>query len=407
MAMLTRRTALTGATALAAIPKLGRTQSASVLKIGILNDQSGVYRDVGGPVSVACAKQAISEFASQNGLQVELRVADHQNKTDVGMSVARQWFDEGVDVIMDIQGSGVALAINNLVAERDKVMMACNVGTSELDGKACKPTTIHWAFNTYMLAATEGSALVKHGGNTWYFIRADYAFGKSMQDDTTAVVEKHGGKVLGSVAMPFPSTDFSSAILQAQASGAKVVALANAGLDLINCVKQAVEFGLTRSGVKLATLLMYQNDVHALGLQTAQGSVIATTYYWDLNDRTRDFAKRVWQAAGNAPPNMSQAANYSALLHYMKCAVALGPENVKKSGRTAVGWMKQNPVEDDVFGRAPIRPDGVVAARAYVFEVKSPAESGYPWDYFKLVDQVSPEQAWQPLSESACPLVRS
>jgi branched-chain amino acid transport system substrate-binding protein len=207
--------------------------------------------------------------------------------------------------------------------------------------------------------------------------------------------------------MPFPSTDFSSAIIQAQASGAKVVALANAGLDLINCVKQAVEFGLTKSGVKLATLLLFQNDVHALGLQVAQGSFIATTYYWDLNDRTRAFAKKVWAAAGNAPPNMSQAANYSALLHYMKCAKAMGPENVKKSGRAAVEWMKKNPVDDDVFGKAAIRPDGIVASTAYLFEVKSPAESKYAWDYFKLVDKVSPDLAWVPLAESACPLAKA
>ncbi len=407
--MLTRRNTLAGvgAAALSTLPRRSRAQANQTLRIGILNDQSGVYRDVGGPVSVACAKQAIAEYASQNGLQVELRVADHLNKTDVGLAVARQWFDDGIDVIMDIQGSGVALAINGLVADRDKVMMACNVGTSELDGKNCRPTTIHWAYNTYLLSSVEASTLVKHGANTWYFIRADYAFGRAMQDDATAVVEKSGGKVLGSIAMPFPSTDFSSAVIQAQASGAKVVALANAGLDLINCVKQAVEFGLTRSGVKLATLLLFQNDVHALGLQVAQGSYVATTYYWDLNDRTRGFAKRVWAAAGNAPPNMSQAANYSAMLHYMKCAKAMGPENVKKSGRAAVEWMKKNPVDDDVFGKATIRPDGIVAAQAYLFEVKAPSESKYAWDYFKLVDNVPPEQAWMPLADSACPLAKA
>lgn len=361
---------------------------------------------MGGPLSVICARQAIAEFASQHGLAVELRVADHLNKTDIGASVARQWFDDGVDVIMDIQGSGIALALAGMVADRDKVMMACNVGTSELDGKACQPTTLHWGYSTYMLSAAEGPALVRQGGDTWFFIRADYAFGRAMQDDATAVVERSGGKVLGSIALPFPSTDFSAAIVQAAASGAKVVALANAGLDLVNCVKQAVEFGLTRKA-RLATLLMFQNDVHAIGLEAAQGSVVATTYYWDLNDHTRAFAGRVAAATGGTPPNMCQAANYSALLHYMKCAAALGPEAVKKSGRAAVLWMKQNPVQDDVLGAATIRPDGIVASAAYLFEVKAPAESRRPWDYFKLIAEVPPEQAWIPLDRSACKLLKS
>jgi len=312
--MLTRRAALAGAAGAASPPRRARAQAANTLRIGVLNDQSGVYRDVGGPLSVICARQAIAEFASQHGLAVELRVADHLNKTDIGASVARQWFDDGVDVIMDIQGSGIAL--------------------------------------------------------------------------------------------PFPSTDFSAAIVQATASGAKVVALANAGLDLVNCVKQAVEFGLTRKA-RLATLLMFQNDVHAIGLENAQGSVVATTYYWDLNDHTRAFAGRVAAATGGTPPNMCQAANYSALLHYMKCAAALGPEAVKKSGRAAADWMKRHPVQDDVLGAATIRPDGIVASAAYLFEVKAPAESRRPWDYFKLIAEVPPEQAWIPLDRSACKLLKS
>jgi len=404
--MVTRRAALAGVAAATSLPRHARAQAVKALKIGILNDQSGVYRDVGGPLSVICARQAVAEFANQHGLAVDLRVADHLNKTDVGTSIARQWFDDGVDVIMDIQGSGIALALAGMVVDRDKVMMACNVGTSELDGKGCQPTTLHWAYNTYMLSAAEGSSLVRQGGDTWFFIRADYAFGRAMQDDATAVVEKNGGKVLGSIALPFPSTDFSAGIVQAAASGAKVVGLANAGLDLVNCVKQAVEFGLTRKA-RLATLLMFQNDVHAIGLEIAQGSVVATTYYWDLNDHTRAFAKRVAAATGNTPPNMCQAANYSALLHYMKCAAALGPETVKQSGRAAVQWMKQHLVQDDVFGTATIRPDGIVASAAYLLEVKSPAESRQPWDYFKLIAEVPPEQAWIPLDQSACKLLKS
>ena len=402
--MLNRRTLVGSAATLAVAARGARAQGNNTIRIGMLNDQSGVYRSVGGPGSVACARQAVDEFAASHGLTVDIRVSDHQNKPDVGVAIARQWFDEGVDVVVDIQGSAIGLALNNLVRDRNKVMLACNVGTTDLDGKACSPNTVHFAHDTYMCSKSTGGALVKQGGTTWFFIRADYAFGKSMEDNTTAFVEKGGGKVLGSVAVPFPNSDFSAAIVQAQASGAKVVGLAEAGADLVTCIKQAAEFGLVRRGQKLAALLMFIQDVHALGLQTAQGLVLSTTFYWDLNDRTRSFAKRVWRAMGDAPPNMSQSANYSGVLHYLKAVAALGPAEAKKSGLAAVNWMKAHPIDDDALGVATIRPDGRVISPAFLCEVKTPQESRYAWDYYKVLATTPADQAWRPLGEGGCPL---
>jgi branched-chain amino acid transport system substrate-binding protein len=379
-----------------------------VLRLGVLNDQSSTYRDNGGIGSVACVRQAVAEFAAAHGLNVEVVTADHQNKPDVGVAIARQWFDQGVDVLLDIQGSAIALALNNLVRERDKVMLASNVGVAELTGRACTPNTLHWAHDTYMLARSTGTALVRAGGDTWFFIRADYSFGKALQDDATTFVTRAGGKVVGSVAMPFPSADFSAALLQAQASRAKVVGLANAGDDLINCVKQAGEFGLTRRGQRLAALLMFISNVHALGLEAAQGLVLTESFYWDMNERTRAFSERI-MASGfprQTRPNMSQAAAYSATLHYLKAAAALGAAEAKRSGAAAVARMKTMPVEDDAFGGARVREDGRVVSPTYLFEVKRPDESRGAWDYYKLISTISPEDAWRPLAEGGCPLVR-
>ncbi|MBN9563893.1 MAG: ABC transporter substrate-binding protein [Alphaproteobacteria bacterium] len=404
--MLTRRTALAGAAALTAAGGIRpvRAQGDTTIRIGVLNDESGVYRDVGGPGSVACVKQAVAEYASQNGVNVEVRVADQQNKPDVAVGIARQWFAEGVDVITDIQGSAIALGLQSVVKNADKVMLACNVGTSDLTGKACSPNTIHFAYDTYMVGSATGSAVVKQGGDTWFFIRADYAFGKSLQSDTTGVIERNGGKVVGSIAVPFPNTDFSGALIAAQSSGAKIIGLAEAGTDLVNCLKQAAEFGITKRGQKLAALLLFINDVHAIGLSAVQGLVLSNTFYWDLNDRTRKFTARVREAIG-APPNMSQAANYTAVLHYLKAVKAIGVPAAKQSGLAAIKWMKANKIEDDAYGEATIRPDGLTVSPGYLCEVKSPEQSKHPWDYYKVLATIPVADAWRPLNAGGCPLV--
>jgi branched-chain amino acid transport system substrate-binding protein len=406
--MSTRRAFLVGGAAMAAArPSFG--QGGPVIRLGVLNDQSSTYRDNGGAGSVACVRQAVAEFASAHGLSVEVVTADHQGKPDVAVGIARQWFDGGVDVLLDIQGSAIALALNNLVRERDKVMLASNVGVAELTGRSCTPNTVHWAHDTYMLARSTGTALVRAGGDTWFFIRADYSFGKALQDDATTFVTRAGGRVVGSVAMPFPSSDFSSALLQAQASRAKIVGLANAGDDLVNCVKQASEFGLTRRGQRLAALLMFINNVNALGLEAAQGLVLTESFYWDMNERTRAFSERIVGSGFNrqARANMSQAAAYSATLHYLKAVAAVGAAEAKRSGAAVVARMKTMPVEDDAFGGATVRADGRVVSPTYLFEVKRPDESRGGWDYYKLVSTVAPEDAWRPLTEGGCPLVRA
>ena len=407
--MPTRRVLHIGAAGavVAAAARRASGQSAPVIRLGVLNDQSSTYRDNGGPGSVACVRQAVAEFASAQGMAVEVLAADHQNKPDIGVGIARQWFDQGVDALLDIQGSAVALAVNNLVRERDKVMLATNVAVPDITGKGCTPNTVHWAYDTQMLSRTAGAAVVRAGGDNWFFIRADYSFGKALQDDTAASVQRAGGRVLGGVAMPFPSADFGAALLQAQSSRAKVVAFANGGDDLLNCIKQAGEFGLARRGQMLAALLLFVNNVHALGLAACQGLVLTESYYWDLNPRTRAVAERV-VASGfdrRLKPNMSQAAGYSAALHYLKAAASLGAAEAKRSGTAVVARMKAMPVEDDMLGRAVVRADGRVASPAYLFEVKRPEESAGPWDYYKLVAAVPPEEAWRPVAEGGCPLV--
>ena len=404
--MLTRRAAL-GAVATFATAGGSRdlrAQSTPVIRIGVMNDQSGVYRDVGGLGSVVCVKQAVAEFAAQNGLNVEVLTADHQNKPDLGMSIARQWFDQGVDVITDVQGSGIALALTKLARERDKVMMACNVATSELTGKSCSPNTVHFGYDTYMTANVTGSAVIKQGGDSWFIMYADYAFGKQMKEDLTAIVTRNQGKVVGTLSVPFPNNDFSSQLVQAQNSGAKIIGLAEAGLDLINVIKQAAEFSITQRGQKLAAFVVFIEDIHGLGLQVAQGLQLSNVYYWDRDDRSRAFAKRVWTAMGNQPPNQSHAANYSAVLHYMRAAKALGPAEAKKSGATAVTWMKAHKLEDDVLQGVSIRADGRVMSPAFLCEVKKPEESKYPWDYYHIRAVIPPEQAWRPLADGGCPL---
>lgn len=387
----------------------GFAQGAPTIRIGILNDQSSAYRDNGGLGTVACARLAVSEMAGPLGLNVEIVAADHQNKPDVAMSIARQWLDQGVDAICDLQNSAIALAINNLMRERDKVMLAFNVGTAELTGGACSPNVIHWAYDSNMLPRVAGTALVRDGGDTWFFIRADYSFGRALQDDATTFINRAGGRVVGSVALPFPSTDFASALLQAQSSRAKVIGLANGGDDLVNAVKQAGEFGITRRGQRLAAMLIFINNVSAMGLAAAQGLVLSETFYWDMNDKTRGFTQRAFGAGFDRSkrPNMSQAAAYAGTQHYLKAVAALGAAEAKRSGSAVVARMKQMPVESDVYdGPGAVRADGRAVTPAYLFEVKRPEESRGDWDFYKLLATVPIDQAWRPLTETGCSLVR-
>jgi branched-chain amino acid transport system substrate-binding protein len=407
---LTRRGLIaTAAGAAAAVPLPSRHARAQTptLKFGVLTDLSGPYKDIGGPLAVECARLAVADFgAAAKGMKVEVVQADHQNKPDIGAGIARQWFDrDGVDVILDVPNSGVALAIAGVAKEKNKIFLPSNPGTSDLTGKACNANTIHWSYDTWMLAHATGSALVKTGGTTWYFITADYAFGHALQRDTSQFVESAGGKVLGASPYPFPGTsDFSSFLLQAQASGAKVVGFANAGADTINSIKQAKEFGITQT---LAGLLVYISDIHSLGLATAQGLVISSSFYWDLNDRTRAFSERLWAKVPNVRAGMGQAGDYSAALHYLKVAHEMGVAQAKKDGAATVARMKAMPTDDDCFGKGRIRVDGRKLHPAYLFQVKKPSESRKPWDYYIVRATIPAEEAFRPLKDGGCPLVKS
>lgn len=406
-ATITRRGVLGTASALAAAAPFRRARArGKPIKIGVLNDMSGPYRDTGGPTSVACVRQAVAEFAS-HGLPVEIVSGDHQNKPDVGAGIARQWIDtEGVDLIVDVPTSSVALAVNTVCHQRNKAYLNTGAATTDLTGKACTPVTIHWSYDTYMLAHSTAGSLVRAGLKSWFFITADYVFGHQLQRDATAVVKEAGGNVLGAALYPFPSTsDFSAFLVQAQASGAKVVGLANAGEDTVNSVKQAHEFGLTTSGVKLAALLATISVVHSLGLKTAQGLVLTESFYWDLNAGTRAFTKRLI-AAQHPPvyPNQEPAACYAGTLHYLKSVMALGAAKAG-DGAAIVAHMKSVPAEDDAFGKTVIRADGRAMVPAYLFEAKTPAESKGEWDLYKLVNTTSPANSAPPVS--ACKLVRS
>ncbi len=413
MTQFSRRGVLTGGAALTASGALSvssaRAQGAGTIKIGVLNDQSGLYRDLSGPGSTVCVRQAVSELGAL-GFNVEVVQADHQNKPDVGANIARQWIDrDGVDMIIDVPTSSVALAINGIVREKNKVYINSTGASSDLTGAQCSPNTVHWTYDTWMLANGTGSAMVRAGGDTWFFITADYAFGHALERDTTGFIRAAGGRVLGSVRTPFPgTTDFSSFLVQAQASRAKVIGLANAGGDTINCVKQAAEFGITRRGVKLAGLLIFITDVHSLGLQAAQGLVLTESFYWDLNDRTRALTTRVRpNMPNNAPPTMAQAGCYAGALHYLKAVKDLGVAAAKADGAAVVTRMKAMPTNDDAFGEGQIRADGRKIHPVYLFEVKKPEESRGPWDYYKVVQTTPIDQAFRPLAEGGCSLVRS
>jgi len=375
-----------------------------VIKIGVLNDQSGLYADLAGPGSVVAAKMAAEDSGGKIGdATIEVIFADHQNKPDVGSNIARQWYDvDGVDVIVDVPTSSVALAVSQITREKNKVFLGSSPGTSDLTGKACSPNTIHWTYDTYALAHTTGSAVVQTGGDTWFFLTADYAFGQALERDTSAVVTSSGGKVLGSVKHPLNTTDFSSFLLQAQSSKAKVIGLANAGGDTINSIKAASEFGIVKGGQKLAGLLVFLSDIHALGLPTAQGLLLSESFYWDRDDQTRAFSKRYAQRMNGRMPTMAQGGVYSAVLHYLKAVKALKSDS---DGRAIVEQMKKTPTDDPVFGKGSIRQDGRKLHPMYLYEVKKPSESKGPWDYYKLVKEVPPDQAFRPLDKGECPLV--
>jgi branched-chain amino acid transport system substrate-binding protein len=378
-----------------------------MVKIGALSDQSGLYADLGGPGSTLAAQMAAEDSGLQaKGWKIDVISGDHQNKPDIGTTIARQWFDvDKVDVIVDVPNSGVALAVNNVVKEKNGVYINSGAATSDLTNAQCSPNTVHWTYDTYMLAHTTGQALVKAGGDTWFFLTADYAFGAALERDTTAVITANGGKVVGGVKHPLNTSDFSSFLLQAQSSKAKIIGLANAGGDTTNSIKQAAEFGIVKGGQKLAALLLFLTDVKAIGLETAQGLNFTETFYWDMNDDTRAFSKKFSARMKNgAPPTMVQAGVYSGLLHYFKALDALGGN--PHDGVKVVEKMKAIPTEDTLFGKGEIQPNGRTIHSAYLFEVKKPSESKGAWDFYKLIGTVPGDQAFTPLSESKCSLLK-
>jgi len=379
--------------------------SDNVIKIGILSDMSSLYTDLAGAGSVVAARMAVADSGiEKRGIKVEFVSADHQNKPDVGSNVARQWYDvDKVDVIVDVPNSGVALAVNQITRDKNKVFLASGPGSSDLTGKACSPNTVHWAYDTWMLANGTGTAMTKAGGDTWFFITADYAFGAALERDTTAAVQRNGGKVLGGVRAPLNNQDFSSFLLQAQASKAKVIGLANAGGDTTNSIKQAAEFGIVKSGQSLAGLLVFLTDIHALGLNTAQGLVFTETFYWDMNDQTRAFSKRFTEQDKGIHPTMVHAGVYAAVLHYLKAVEALKSD---ADGAKVVAKMKEMPTDDPLFGKGTIRVDGRKIHPAYLVEVKKPSESKGPWDYYKVKATIPADQAFRPLKDGECSLVK-
>ena len=377
------------------------------VKIGVLSDMSSFYADIGGPGSVAAAKMAIADFAKDHpNVKVEMISGDHQNKPDIGTQIANQWYDvDKVDMIIDVPNSGVALAVSQVANNKNKVFIVSGAAASDLTGPKCNANTVHWTYDTWMLANGTGTAIVKTGGDTWFFLTSDYAFGHALERDTMAAVEKAGGKVLGKVRHPLNTNDFSSFLLQAQSSKAKVIGLANAGGDTINSIKQAAEFGIVKGGQSLAGLLVFASDVAALGLPTAQGLVLTETWYWDANDANRAWTKR-WHEAGAAAgkfPTMIHAGVYAGITHYLKTRLAMGPG--EHDGKSVVAKMKSIPTDDPLFGKGEVRADGRVIHPAYLFEVKKPSESKYPGDFYKLRATIPANEAFRPLNEGKCPLV--
>ncbi len=382
----------------------GAQVSGNVVKIGVLSDMSGPYADLAGPGSVVAARMAVDDYlkATKSQLKVEVVSADHQNKPDVGSGIARKWYDsDGVDMILDVPTSSVALAVSQVTREKGKALVDTGAGTADLTGKDCSPNTVHWLYDTWMLAHGTGSAVVKSGGDSWFFLTTDYAFGTAMERDATEVIKAAGGKVVGSVKVPLNTQDFSSFLLQAQSSKAKIIGLANAGSDTINSIKQAAEFGITKGGQKLAGLLVFITDVHALGLDKAQGLQVTETFYWDMNDETRAWAKRYTAASKGKFPSAGHAGVYAAALHYLKAVDAAKTDD----GTKVVAKMKELPTDDPLFGKGVVRADGRKIHPVYLFEVKKPSESKGPYDYYKLIGTIPADKAFRPMDQGNCPLV--
>ncbi len=378
------------------------------VKIGVLSDMSGLYADIGGQGSVVAAQMAVKDFnpASHN-MKVDIVSADHQNKPDIGAAIARRWYDvDHVNAIADVPNSGVALAVSNVTREKNGVFLISGAADSDLTDKQCSPNSVHWTYDTWALAHGTGGAIVRQGGKTWFFVTADYAFGHALERDTSAVVKAAGGQVLGAVRAPLNTADFSSYLLQAQSSKAQVIGLANAGGDTINAVKQAAEFGIVQGGQRLAGLLVFLTDVHALGLQTAQGLTLTTAFYWDLNDNTRAFAKRFAALHDGKYPTMVQAGVYSSVLHYLDAVAKVGSPD---DGTKVVEAMKATHYDDPLFGDTTVRQDGRAVHAMYLVEVKKPSESKGPYDYFKVLETIPADQAFRPLADekSTCSLVKT
>jgi branched-chain amino acid transport system substrate-binding protein len=377
------------------------------VKVGVLNDQSSLYADATGQGSVVAAQLAVEDYLRANPnskLKVEISVADHQNKPDIGSNIARQWFErDGVDMVLDVPNSGVALAVNEVARQANKVMVNGSAGSARLTGDACSPNTVHWTFDNYALANGTGRAIVATGGDTWFFITADYAFGHDLEAQTSTVVKAAGGKVLGAVRVPLNNADFSSFLLQAQSSQAKVVGLANAGGDTINSIKQASEFGLVAAGQRLAGLLVFVTDINSLGLKIAQGLQFTESFYWDMNDDTRAWTRRfVEKIGGKQYPTMNHAGNYGGMLHFLKAIDAAQT----RDGTKIVAKMKELPTDDVTFGKGRVREDGRHLHPMYLWQVKKPEESKGPWDYYKLVRTIPADEAWRPLDQGGCSLVK-
>src|SRR5215468_6993248 len=394
-----------GLAAIAAVLACGAANAQQVnVKIGVLSDMSSLYADIGGPGSVAAAKMAIADFTKDNpNVKVEMIAGDHQNKPDIGSQIANQWYDvDKVDMIVDVPNSGVALAVSQVANQKNKVFIVSGAAASDLTGPKCNANTIHWSYDTWMLANGTGTAIVKTGGNTWFFLTSDYAFGHALERDTMAAVEKAGGKVVGKVRHPLNTNDFSSFLLQAQSSKAKVIGLANAGGDTINSIKQAAEFGIVKGGQKMAGLLVFASDVNALGLNTAQGLTLTETWYWDANDTNRAWTKRFAEKFKGRMPTMIQAGFYSATLAYLNSVKAAGGN---PDGKAVVAKMKATPTDDILFGKGTIQPNGRKVHDAYLFEVKKPEESKHPGDFYKLISTIPAAEAFRPVKDSGCPLV--
>ena len=391
------------ALSLTSAPALAQDKiSDGIVKIGMLIDLSGVYADIVGPGSVIAANMAIADFGGKVlGKPIELIVADHQNKADLTAAKAREWFDtQKVDMLADVAATAPALAALSVARQKNKIALFPSAASSRLSNEDCSPISVHWTYDTYALAAGTGRGVVKNGGDTWYFLTADYAFGTNLEKDTTEVIKAEGGRVLGSVRHPLNTSDFSSFLLQAQASKAKIIGLANAGGDMINSIKAANEFGITKNQ-KLAALLVFINDIHSIGLPVAQGMLLTEAFYWDANDETRKWSRRFFEKHKRMP-NMAQAGTYSGITHYLKAVQAAGTDET-----TAVmAQMKAMPVNDFMTKNGKIREDGRLVRDMYVFEVKKPSESNYPWDYYKLKATIPADQAFLPLARSSCALVK-